>query len=285
MGMGDLWIFRSVRRELSESMTEAAPAAVRTFLRSQTLEFLLEFLLQTCCHVGRFAGVDALQVVALPWLQFILLGLFLSREGDQGSGTMSLQEFTDRRNFSPAKRSCGYRDRWGLWKMMSPHFILLWSLRNPKTQNFVEFWSFLVSADLQFPPAPPHPWTLAIQRPEAIKVSLIIHNYHIKQHIQQSPTPQMAWAAEDEQFLTQGLVCLEKWAEVVPQDVIVEYFTVPAQPWWVGGSRNPDCDLRDLTAASLGGDFREDGNISLSQYCRNGAWAPPLGMDNLWFLD
>lgn len=64
--MGDLWIFRSARRELSESMTEAAPAAVRTCLRRQTLEFLLEFLLQTCCHAGKFAGVDALQVAALP---------------------------------------------------------------------------------------------------------------------------------------------------------------------------------------------------------------------------
>lgn len=29
------------------------------------------------------------------------------------------------RNFCPPKRSCGDRDRWGLWKMMSPPFILL----------------------------------------------------------------------------------------------------------------------------------------------------------------
>lgn len=115
--------------------------------------------------VGKFAGVDALQwlLSTLPCLQALLLGTSLPRGGKAGARggdrlrdnvpagihlctTLTAGSFSS--NSSPAKRSWGDRDRWGLWKVMSPPSIRLWSLRNdPKTQRG-HSWCAVLEASL-----------------------------------------------------------------------------------------------------------------------------------------
>lgn len=101
------------------------------------------------CRCGCSAGSG---FSILPWLQAILWGTFPPRGSKAGArgGDARLSDNVPAgihlcrthpggsfsRDFSPGNRSCGGRDRRGLWKMMSPRFTPLWSLRNdPKTQR------------------------------------------------------------------------------------------------------------------------------------------------------
>lgn len=70
------------------------------------------------------------------------------------------------------------------------------------------FGGFPGSANIHIPPAPPHAWTLLIQRPEEIKVYIMIHGT-TSQHTEQSSHLKHCGNCP-EQLLIQGVVCLEK---------------------------------------------------------------------------
>lgn len=127
------------------------------------------------------------------------------------------------------------------------------------------FGGFLGSADLQLPPAPPHPWALAIQRPEAIKVSIITHDTTSDSTFNNHTSS----TAISDSLRCRGRTIRyprsRLLGEVTKSDSTGCYPGMVHNPYTIlvcgGGSIDPDCDPSALTAASLEVAFRDDGNI------------------------